>query len=365
MKKSLRVCRARFCVVALLSFGSVLSQKASAISYTITDLGQFDSYSVATSINDSGQVAGYFLSDPSGLVSHAFLYDGGIRHDLGTFGGSSAAALGINDSGRVVGWANNTSGQRRAFVYANGSLQNVGPAYVDGNSEARGIAGNGGIVGVAGSDAFLQSGGVVTNIGTWQSTSIQPNAINDAGQVVGLSMFCPFLYQGGNISCVAPQRGEALDINNFGQIAGWITTPGGDEHAFLYGPGGVLDIGPSGVNSIAYGINNKGQVVGWAGASNQQRAFLYDSGAMQDLNNLIAPGSGWTLTEARAINEAGQIAGIGVTGLVTVLPSGALSVDAVSHAFLLTPVPVPAAFWLFSSGFIGLLGFMSRRPKIK
>jgi hypothetical protein len=45
---------------------------------------------------------------------------------------------------------------------------------------------------------------------------------------------------------------------------------------------------------------------------------------MRDLNDLIPAGSGWTLTEARAINSSGQIAGTGLIG-------------GERHAFLLTP----------------------------
>ena len=50
---------------------------------------------------------------------------------------------------------------------------------------------------------------------------------------------------------------------------------------------------------------------------------------MLDLNTLIAPGSGWILTEARDINDRGQIVGYGQTTQGT-------------RAFLLTPVPEPA-----------------------
>jgi hypothetical protein len=45
---------------------------------------------------------------------------------------------------------------------------------------------------------------------------------------------------------------------------------------------------------------------------------------MLDLNNLIAPASGWVLNTARAINKSGQIVGTGTVG-------------GHSHAFLLTP----------------------------
>jgi probable HAF family extracellular repeat protein len=45
---------------------------------------------------------------------------------------------------------------------------------------------------------------------------------------------------------------------------------------------------------------------------------------MQDLNSLIRPHSGWSLEEARAINQRGQIVGLGER-------------NGHNRAFLLTP----------------------------
>jgi probable HAF family extracellular repeat protein len=64
---------------------------------------------------------------------------------------------------------------------------------------------------------------------------------------------------------------------------------------------------------------------------------------MYDLNNLISPNSGWTLTKATAINASGDIVGYGVD------PNGG------TEAFLLTPAPEPAALGLFALGAVGLL----------
>ena len=54
-------------------------------------------------------------------------------------------------------------------------------------------------------------------------------------------------------------------------------------------------------------------------------AFVYSGGKMQDLNRLIPRGSGWTLGDARAINDKGQIVGDGQH-------------DGKQRAFLLTPI---------------------------
>jgi probable HAF family extracellular repeat protein len=90
-------------------------------------------------------------------------------------------------------------------------------------------------------------------------------------------------------------------------------------------------LGGTNSSSYAYGINNNGQVVGRSSTTSNAygEAFLYSGGKMTDLNNLIPANPGWTLTQANAINDSGQIVGFGFN------PSGQ------THAFLLTPVPVP------------------------
>ena len=80
--------------------------------------------------------------------------------------------------------------------------------------------------------------------------------------------------------------------------------------------------------SAAWSINNNGQAVGdaWTSGNVADHAFLYSgSGAITDLNNLIVSGSGWTLEQARGINDLGQIVGYGANA------SGQ------THAFLLMP----------------------------
>lgn len=69
----------------------------------------------------------------------------------------------------------------------------------------------------------------------------------------------------------------------------------------------VTDLGTlGGTESMAYGINASGQIVGYAFNANQKRrAFLYANGQMRDLGTLGGP-----ISTAFAINDAGQVVGV-------------------------------------------------------
>ena len=131
----------------------------------------------------------------------------------------------------------------------------------------------------------------------------------------------------------------ATGINNSGEVVGYANIgpgDGGNNHAVLWSDGSIQDLGtlggPLADYSLAYGINDSGQVVGFSQIDASQGTgspFIYSNGVMQDLNSLIDPASGWTLENAYAINDSGQIVGNGTNALGQ------------QDAFLLTPVPEP------------------------
>jgi probable HAF family extracellular repeat protein len=91
----------------------------------------------------------------------------------------------------------------------------------------------------------------------------------------------------------------------------------------------MTDLGALGRDSEAWAINNSGQVVGSTdnGANYASHAFLYTPGTgMVDLNTVLPNGSGWTLNIATGINDNGQITG------------WATNANGVQHAFLLSPL---------------------------
>jgi probable HAF family extracellular repeat protein len=195
---------------------------------------------------------------------------------------------GINDSGVVVGQGSLDSSSFHAFVYANGRMIDIGPP------------------------------------GSFQASAI---AINDAGQVLG-SYYTgpgnagPFVYQNGHFTYLGQPPGMSVSpaaINSIGQIAGTIYLNNGSlpPHAAIFNNGVWTDLGAfSGVATHGTGINTSGQVIATAFfpvksyhpfIPGKHVALVFRNNSLADLNKSIPANSGFTLTDAIAINDAGQI----------------------------------------------------------
>ena len=90
-------------------------------------------------------------------------------------------------------------------------------------------------------------------------------------------------------------------------------TGGGEEQSTV--SYSVTMIGTfGGRSSVAQGMNENGDVVGWSDtAGNAQHAFVNIGGMMTDLNDLLDPAdqARWILKQAFDINDAGKIGGVG------------------------------------------------------
>jgi probable HAF family extracellular repeat protein len=348
-----------------LSLALTFATLAAAQTYTVTDLGLLkgDNEASAFWINNLGEVVG--CSDTAtlenypctGLVpgQHAFKWtkSGGLK-DLGTLSGATVSgAIGINDSGTIVGYSNVKGQPATNFVATlwpvSGSIVNLGTLSGGSSSAAFEINSAGVIAG----DSFLSSG--IVNATNWTSNKIKnlgalPKAIftagldiNDNGYIVGESVFSygppfkshGFVWTGSTMKDLGVLSGGltsiANSINNSGVIVGQSdgTGTGGHWHAVLWDTSyKVHDLGViSGGNySIAFAVNDSNVVVGYGNLSNNAaHAMIWtSSGGMKDLNSLIPATSGWVLVNANSINNVGQIVGYGLKGTH-------------NHAFLLTP----------------------------
>jgi probable HAF family extracellular repeat protein len=329
--------------LAALALALTAVYSAEAAVYGVKDLGPLNdlggqNLSMPYAINSRGQMA---AANVTNGAYRALLY-GGAWTNLGTLGGGESLGFGLNEMAQVVGRSLTSSGLTRAFLWTPGGTNGVpgnrpmrdlgtlGGAY----SEANAINKSGQITGFAHTGtydhAFRYSGGTMTDIGVLLANL--PNsyglAINDLGHVVGVAynknFTAPraFYYSGAtavDIGDLGGKGASALAINNRGEVAGYLTASNDSDRAFRYRSGVMTDLGTMGGNySYAVGINNSNVVVGGSfidEADTVYHAFIAPSNTLVDLNTqLDATGAGWTLVEARAINDAGQIAGVGKYG---------------------------------------------------
>lgn len=153
-----------------------------------------------------------------------------------------------------------------------------------------------------------------------------PTAINDLGSTTGLAfspegLEVPFLWSHGRLfeidSNEVLRPAQALGINERGQVVGVgnrLDETGLDTvRGFVWTHGKLTDIGdlPGGIKwSVAYAINNRGEVVGASESANGREAVLWSHGHLMSLGDL--PG-GETFAHAFAINDWGVIVGQGRT----------------------------------------------------
>ncbi len=272
----------------------------------------------AYAVNSSGFVVGHTGDNP--LQQHevpvVWNPDGSIT-ELPLFHGvtSGGMATGISDAGRITGrngvfvsdagaarWSTDGTG-----VYL-GIPQDYALSY-GWKINLSGVISGTAELGDGTSRAFTHANGVFTLLPLLPNASMSSAYdINDAGHVVGSSTFSAataFFYNGSTVVGLANVPGDLIQV------------------------------------STALGVNNHDRVVGYANPTpNLTGALIWDtpSSAPSYLNGRIDPSSpgyisaanpGWFITEAVAINDAGQIAARGFS------TSGGPY-----RALLLTPVSV-------------------------
>lgn len=363
------------CTVSASAQTDSVQTDSAQTGYTLADLGPADGAGYAVAMNEQGQVVGTY-------GGHALFWADGKRTDLGTLkpeeddgGETRAEPYGINNRGMVVG----TSGSFAPATFGGGG----------GLDLSRG---------------FIVQNNAPMRQWTDNRISFTPCAVNDAGEIVGMDGVRGFVYIGGkfrdlNTLSTRPggNRSTARGISQSGLVVGWSTINSrvrdpqtGSQfgllptHAFLWrrgtgqgreSAGRMRDLGTlrGCVDSYAYAVNRRGEIVGcatdgtadfegvnlqdaaaaflWRGGriialpklpgrkhseafaindsteiagSCDSRAVVWRQGKITDLNTCLPPASGWTLEQAQAINNRGQIAGSG-------------TFHGQPHLFLLTP----------------------------
>lgn len=313
---------------AVISFGAIAPVNAAAF-YEITGLDFLPS-----DINDKREVVG-----------EQYLWQAGQVTDLTTLPGANGSpifATAINNNGKIVGGGLNVENAGlQAFISDGKTISDLPRNYFcddfcptitaeDINDLGTVALTYDGRVGLA-----LESNGTTTR--RLSPRSLINIAINNQDQVVGTGTFT-----GGFVNGIFSDKGESqtdliaasIDPNNIDSPPSASFANDIDDSGNIIGLSVVLnpssrfeeatlweDVTQSGVSlgtlggntSNALGINNSQQIVGSSTISegSSEHAFVWEDGALTDLNSLIDSESGWELTSALEINENGDIIGIG------------------------------------------------------
>jgi probable HAF family extracellular repeat protein len=323
----------------LLLFGGMASGQ---IRYELTDLGTLGGdRSEAFDINNDGVVVGWSRMIVGGTDSHAFRYENGVMEALSGFPTTTgSSASGINDLGQIVGsFSLEDSYGTHGFVWSDGVPVDLGD-----ETGAHAINNSGIVVGYYDGPSIPMTAcywddGVLVDLGVPDGYSqSRARGVNDLGQIVGNPSSASgggVLWENGSTTLLP---GGSQAINEKGECVGGYYLMRLSEDGWEHTTFGVE-------GAYAFDINETSTVVGRVGGDYLDRwAFLWtEAGGIMDLNDVIAPNTGWVLREARAINDLGQVVGWGENA------------DGETHGFLLSPVPEPATVSLLVLGGVAML----------
>lgn len=357
-KRDERRQRNRSRAAALFKFvsGSVLavacSSAPAAQLYRVALLDELpgSEFAAFASINNHGAVVGWTKFTTGGY--EATLWTGATPVGLGHIPGSSgdSFAADINDAGAVVGNGNGvppSNVDSVALLWHSGTVSDlsVPTGFVD--AQALVINNSSVIAGFARTDDARRSvQGFVWDSDTVTEIPFVPQGINELDVIIGRGpgggATRAVLWDQGSIQTLEPLSGDASsfgeDINDAGSAVGSSGTS--DVITPVRWENGIVDALPLPAGTsigAARSINNDGDSVGFA----DEIAVLWQDGGVHILDSLIDPEdplSGIRFYGALDINDHGQI-----------LVIGGEAMDPGFHGYVLTPVPLPAAIWLFVS----------------
>ena len=243
-----------------------------------TNLGSLDGrFSKAYSINNAAQIVGISTKQNSELL-RAMRWQDGEMHEMEASDLLESQAFVINEQGLAAGYAGEA-----AIIWRNGQIQNSligskGRAYaINASGQTAGSIDDGTVKAV-----FWDDDGALRSLHVEGSPFSEAYGLNNATWVVGTYMPVGT----GKTSTAKPLRKSDVVRN---ALRGESASKGNEAATELLSP--ALSAGA---------------------ASADMRAFLWQGDNIFDLNDFIDETAGWVLLEARAINNAAQITGVGL-----------------------------------------------------
>ena len=245
--------------------------------------------------------------------------------DLGGPSPGYASARSVNNNGQIAGYTD-AGGTPRAVLFEAihlGEKIYLGGTVGTSGSQANCISNSGQVVGYAASSSEMYRATLFDPTGQGNNVDLGSGvawSINDSGQIVGdagsaNAMLFDATGQGNNIYLgkgIGDNIGSlAYCINNSGQIVGYEKYYTEKRHAVMFDPSGQgnnIDLGVG----VARHINDMGQIVGYSDSHGiaDNHALVFD--ATGDGNNVdLGLGEAWSINDIGQIVGAKHISGVG------------------------------------------------------